>query len=944
MTKKNWIIFLTISTLLVVIIGAKIGGVLAASPFLVISDQRFTRIDEAFREEQINQVLQQVNSPLAGYQETVGDQTLTAGDSIWIASQTLEYTINPKVLLVTQAINQANLQAPPSAFTKQTQELADNLWVWYSAYAAGERELMFADQSVMTVDDDLNPGSFALARYYAQMVKDQSELEQVLNYWKKTYKDMLNEDPASVDKDIKALPDIEPFMQLPFKQPNEGFVKVNSFLDHERPSVFDDWMLRFDGSEIGTASFNNCTVGIDCYGGHNGVDYKTGAGMPILAVAPGKVVYRYYNTDGSQGTVDSGLIIDHGNGYTTSYWHMDPIKVNNGDVISAGQEIGLSGNIGRSSGPHLHFGLKLAATGKSVDPYGWWSPDGRKDPWGDSVWMWKSDLTADNREAQAQLFFTTYWYRDSAGFEGESWWTTPVTSQSKSLNWGVWGTQIQTPGKYKVYAYWPKKAENTTEANYIVFHDGGSTVVPVNQQADGDRWVLLGSFNLSKGGKAVMMTDLNKKGGKRIYFDAVKWELETPSATPIPPTAAVQPTRIYVQPTAVPVRPTQGSTIPQVPIVYPTPLVSNPTARPTTNYVVPTVRVIYPTQVPPQPTAVPPQPTAIPPQPTATQVPTRVVVQPIQQPTQRPPVVVPGNPSAPVMLSPYGSVSGSHPYLRWSVVPGAAAYYYVVQNNAGVVERGWLSPADADCGSSSCAIQTRTALANDNYAVSVLANRGNNSPYSAPMTFTVRKTNPNAPDAPTLLSPRGSVNQSNPQFSWTPANGASSYFFFIFNGSRNVEGGWVTAAQANCQSGSCTRTLSKNLPVGTYAWWVLSKNNYGESGWSLGSVFKVESNSILLPGLTAPTLIEPLYRIGTNPPEFTWSKVPAATAYWLLVNDGQKNVQARWLALNELSCGINSCSYRLPASIPAGTYTWWVQPRTASSLGPWSPGAVVVYP
>lgn len=944
MTKKNWIIFLTITLVLAAFIGIRISGVLAASPLLVIADQRFTKVSETFRENQINEVLAQVNNPLAGYQETVGDQTLTAGDSIWIASQTLEYTINPKVLLVTQAITHANLDAQPSAFTRQTQELADALWISYNAFLAGERELVFADQSAMTVDDDLNPASYAVARYYAQMVNTQAELEQVLQYWKQTYKDLLNEDPTAVDKDIKAVPDIEPFMQLPFAQPNENFIKVNSFLDHERPSVFDDWMLRFDGEEIGTASFNNCTVSIDCYGGHNGVDYKTGAGMPILAVAPGKVVYRYYNTDGSQGTVDSGLIIDHGNGYTTSYWHMDPIKVNKGDTVQAGQVVGLSGNIGRSSGPHLHFGLKLADSGKSVDPYGWWAQD-RKDPWGESVWMWKSDLIADNREAQAQLFLNTYWYRDAAGYEGESWYTTPVTTKAKSLNWGVWGTFIQTPGKYKVYAYWPKNANNTTEANYVVFHDGGHTVVPVNQLTDGDRFVLLGSFNMSRGGKAVLLTDLNSKGGKRMYFDAVKWELEVsyaaPTATPVPTKPA-----IIVQPTSGVNQPAPTSGVPVVPIYYPTPVGSNPNpnptaVQPTRSNIIPTVRIIYPTTAPVQPTAVPARPTAVPVNPTVAVIqPTRVVAQP----TSVPPVLPPGNPSAPVMLSPYGTISSSHPFLRWSVVPGAAAYYYVVQNMSGVVEGGWLSPADADCGSSSCAIQTRTNLQNDTYAVSVLANKGNNSPYSAPMKFTVKKVNANAPDAPTLLAPTGSIDQGNPQFNWTPVSNAASYFFFVFNGSRNVEGGWISASQANCQSGTCTRNLSQTLPVGTYAWWVLSKNAYGESGWSLGSTFRVNSSTILLPGLTAPTLIDPLYRISSNPPVFTWSKVPTATAYWLLVYDGTRNVQARWLSLSELNCEINSCSYRLPASIPAGRYTWWVQARTASSLGPWSTGSVVNYP
>jgi hypothetical protein len=266
-------------------------------------------------------------------------------------------------------------------------------------------------------------------------------------------------------------------------------------------------------------------LGVSCYGGHNGLDYSTGAGMPILAAAAGKVVYRYYNTDPSAGNVDSGLIIDHGNGYRTSYWHMDPIQVSLNDTIAQGQQIGLSGNIGKSSGAHLHFSLRLTSNNKSVDPYGWWSAG--TDTWGDSRWMWAGDLIADNREAQAQLFYRSYWYRDPLGYAGESYYTMSTDTAAKSTNWAIWGASIPAAGLYNVYAYWPANAANTRSARYQIFHATGSTTVTVDQGVGGDEFVLIGSFSMARGPAAVILTDYTGESGKRVYFDAIKWGLKS---------------------------------------------------------------------------------------------------------------------------------------------------------------------------------------------------------------------------------------------------------------------------------------------------------------------------------------------------------------------------------------------------------------------------------
>jgi murein DD-endopeptidase MepM/ murein hydrolase activator NlpD len=101
------------------------------------------------------------------------------------------------------------------------------------------------------------------------------------------------------------------------------------------------------------------------YRQHEGVDLLGGGrGKPIYAAADGVV---------STIRVDSGgnptLIIDHGNGVTTSYLHwdgMNNVLVKEGDKVVAGQQVARIGNTGNSTGPHLHFEVRI--NGQSTDP------------------------------------------------------------------------------------------------------------------------------------------------------------------------------------------------------------------------------------------------------------------------------------------------------------------------------------------------------------------------------------------------------------------------------------------------------------------------------------------------------------------------------------------------------------------------------------------------
>jgi len=96
------------------------------------------------------------------------------------------------------------------------------------------------------------------------------------------------------------------------------------------------------------------------YGGgpHNGVDFGVSTGTPIYATMSGKVAAVGSMTkNGRWYGYGRWIAIDHGNGLLTLHGHLSKQSVKKGDKVDAGEQIGLSGNTGYSTGPHLHFSV-----------------------------------------------------------------------------------------------------------------------------------------------------------------------------------------------------------------------------------------------------------------------------------------------------------------------------------------------------------------------------------------------------------------------------------------------------------------------------------------------------------------------------------------------------------------------------------------------------------
>lgn len=93
---------------------------------------------------------------------------------------------------------------------------------------------------------------------------------------------------------------------------------------------------------------------------HSGIDIAGGG--PIVAARAGKVVQATYS-----GGFGYTVLIDHGDGYSSRYAHMKPsLSVAPGQTVSQGQQLGIMGTTGTSTGVHLHF--EILKGGSTVDP------------------------------------------------------------------------------------------------------------------------------------------------------------------------------------------------------------------------------------------------------------------------------------------------------------------------------------------------------------------------------------------------------------------------------------------------------------------------------------------------------------------------------------------------------------------------------------------------
>ncbi len=100
---------------------------------------------------------------------------------------------------------------------------------------------------------------------------------------------------------------------------------------------------------------------------HTGQDFAVPIGTPVRAVGAGRVVKVSCG-----GAFGIEIVVEHADGYYTQYAHLAAVTVDQGDRVAAGQWIGQAGTTGNSTGPHLHFEVRVTPElGSGVDPVPW---------------------------------------------------------------------------------------------------------------------------------------------------------------------------------------------------------------------------------------------------------------------------------------------------------------------------------------------------------------------------------------------------------------------------------------------------------------------------------------------------------------------------------------------------------------------------------------------
>lgn len=181
--------------------------------------------------------------------------------------------------------------------------------------------------------------------------------------------------PAQLACHGKSHPTSPPFLQSPYN----GWTSVASFVDHDSPDYTVDGTIVLANGLKATAADGQASDYFPAYwsptlrqfinyDGHNGYDLELSY-QPVLAAGDGTVEYAGWNSPDPSAGYGQMVIINHHNGYATLYGHLSNLEVKTGDKVIAGQEIGISGSTGHSSGPHLHFSVFHDC--QVTDPYGW---------------------------------------------------------------------------------------------------------------------------------------------------------------------------------------------------------------------------------------------------------------------------------------------------------------------------------------------------------------------------------------------------------------------------------------------------------------------------------------------------------------------------------------------------------------------------------------------
>jgi murein DD-endopeptidase MepM/ murein hydrolase activator NlpD len=530
------------------------GDTAPAEPQRFFDAQRFSYAHD-FYVPQIQAFLEAHPGPLKSTRFQVGDRSHTFAEVVVNLSNL--YSFNPRILLTLleqQSALLSTAQPTPDQLAwamgfrgddeRQRGVYAQLRWAAialrhasrdYALAAQGAPlpELVFADETRQPASFDMGLSHYAISRVLAPTTTPDL-LPTQLEHFRKLYT-YLFEDPTAYPTSWPPL--AEPFLSRPTERP----FRVTSFFDHDTP------FLRQNGS---LTSFWGTTEVYLSYDGHTGWDYAMRPPDKVLAAAEGVVVFAGNSDDGC-GIPARAVILDHGNGYRTLYWHLNTISVERGQTVARGAEVGIAGATGCAFGPHLHFQVQYL--GRDIDPYGWCGE--HADPWAanpvgqKSIWLWQDMINPCGEAPPGTIVVDNgdpgfaqsgEWHPTGLGYAGDALYSSTHFGgySREQMPWqvrrlvetpalAIWQPELPRAGNYRVLAYIPyilNGLDDSQELRYQVQHNTGETAVLVNAEETANAWADLGIYTFDPAqNPRVSLSTLAGDEARGLWADAVAW-------------------------------------------------------------------------------------------------------------------------------------------------------------------------------------------------------------------------------------------------------------------------------------------------------------------------------------------------------------------------------------------------------------------------------------
>lgn len=264
--------------------------------------------------DRVVQDLQARQDAVDAVKEMLPEEIRAAGVNVTDSSKETAETVEKIGAVFPEARGLAELEARQIAFVESVTRYAD----WRSKKAEEAMRKLNLDPRMLT----RNVQRSAVGGPFVPLDKELSDLDPRFERMGLSLARM-----ATLERALEAIPQVSP---------------------HGNPSITSNFGYRRD-------PFNGRAAR------HPGIDFRGPVGSPIYAAAPGKVIYA-----GWRGGYGRLVEIRHDNGLVTRYAHLRRIDAKVGDAVEAGETIGGLGSSGRSTGPHLHFEVRI--NGRAVNP------------------------------------------------------------------------------------------------------------------------------------------------------------------------------------------------------------------------------------------------------------------------------------------------------------------------------------------------------------------------------------------------------------------------------------------------------------------------------------------------------------------------------------------------------------------------------------------------